>query len=153
MLMLCSSAGGTHSVFVRAVGVVATFLLLLSERTNSKIKGRMVLGQSGGLSRPGHTSKKCAKSSLACLHTGHLVSSPKGGITLNLAGDSPWRGKELQASSDANFLREKEPSVNITAIESQPPGLGRRSLYTLLPFSCECSTQALSLLSWIASTS
>jgi len=30
MLMLCSSAGGTHSVFVRAVGVVATFLLLLS---------------------------------------------------------------------------------------------------------------------------
>jgi hypothetical protein len=30
MLMLCSSAGGTHSDFVRAVSVVATFLLLLS---------------------------------------------------------------------------------------------------------------------------
>ncbi len=58
-----------------------------------------------------------------------------------------WREKkELQASSVANFLWEKEPSANITAIDSQPPGLGRRSLCTLLPFSCECvSAVALSL--------
>ena len=30
MIMRCSSAGGTHSVFVRAVDAVATFLLLLT---------------------------------------------------------------------------------------------------------------------------
>jgi hypothetical protein len=76
----------------------------------------MVMGQSGDLSRPGYVSRKLTRSSLVCLHTGHLVSSPKGGITLKLAGDSPWRGKELQASSVANFLWEKEPSANKTLL-------------------------------------
>jgi hypothetical protein len=62
MLMLCFSPGGTHSDFY-ACGwccrhISAAALKSCSERAKSKIKGRMVFGQSRGLSRPGHASRK-----------------------------------------------------------------------------------------------
>jgi hypothetical protein len=62
MLMLCSSVGGTHSYFCacgrRCRHISAAAFMSCSERANSKITSRMILGQSGGLSGPGHLSRK-----------------------------------------------------------------------------------------------
>jgi hypothetical protein len=145
--LLC---GALTRIFVRAVGVVATFLLLLSCPAQSVPKVRLRVLRFWARARKQEVSQALVS---VLTYWASSISSNKSGIILNLAGDSPLRGKELQASSVANFLLEKEPSANITAIDSQPPGLGSRSLGTLLPFSCECATQTLSLLFWIASLS
>ena len=44
MIMRCSSAGGTHSAFVHAVGAVATFLLLLTCPAQSVQEVRLRIG-------------------------------------------------------------------------------------------------------------
>jgi hypothetical protein len=61
MLMLCSSAGGTHSDFCacgrRCRHISAAALKSCSEGANSKLVVEWFWASQGGLSRPGHVSR------------------------------------------------------------------------------------------------